>query len=481
MIKRNGKVSRRGIARGASTVTIHGILAGLALCGAYLTWTRDKTQVQTESVVALNVAKSDVQGVSYVDENRTVLVERQEDAEGKPYAWVTVTTKQKTIVTPPAVPAPAAPPPPAPATGSGPAGAPPAAVPVKATPAPAKPAAPSTPPGGKKAGEKAAADKDAPSAAPSKVPPPAPTIPATAAHGSAAPASTPAAASPAPAHGAVAPPPPVGGAQAGAPPPPAPPHEIKETITTKPFRGNEAADKLLESFAPLSALRALGKLDEAKAKELGLSESKKTITLRLKSGERKFSIGNASYGAGDLYVRDDSGQVFLLASRFASDFEYAESRLMERRLHRFERGDISRVEVTVGAKKRVLVQGQRQDPAGYFWAEEATKDKKDDALRNWMDKVLRIAINDFVAKGDEPKPGAAAPSASGTPAAQAPKEGEVLSMRFFDGSKPIGQARFSRYMKGSLAEFYAVTETTVGTVRLLSQTAESAVQDAEKW
>ena len=50
------------------------------------------------------------------------------------------------------------------------------------------------------------------------------------------------------------------------------------------------------------------------------------------------------------------------------------------------------VEVTAGAKKKVLVQQKRQDPVNYYWAEEATPDKKDDTLRNWMDKVLRVAI-----------------------------------------------------------------------------------------
>lgn len=250
---------------------------------------------------------------------------------------------------------------------------------------------------------------------------------------------------------------------------------MKETVTTKSFRGSESADKLLDAFEPLKALRGLGTVDEAKAKDLGLAESKKGLTVTFKGQQVVFTIGSTSYGAGDVYVRDGGGKVYLLPSRFQSDFEYAESRLMERRMHRFERQDISKVEITVGQKKKVLVQGKRQDTSGAFWAEEATPDKKDDTLRNWMNKVLGMAISDYVAKGEEPQPPAMSQQSG------APQHGVVMTMRFYDGRKEIGHAEFSRYPKGSATEYFAITETTVGMVKLLSQTAESAVQDAEKW
>jgi hypothetical protein len=460
--------------RGMSTVLLHGVLAAVALVLAYWSWTRDKTQIdpQRESVVALNAQKREVESLTYKEENRTVTVERKTTASGEPYAWVTVTTKQKTMVTNPAASGAVPPPPPAPADphgavdphGHGPAAptpAPPApaAAPGKpaAAPAAGKPAAPAAAPG--KGGDKAAADKDkeaekkAPAAPPpAAVPPPAP----------------------APAGGAPAAAAPAAGAPAAAPPP-APVHEMKETVTTKSFRGSESADKLLEAFEPLKALRGLGTVDEAKAKDLGLAESKKGLTVTFKGQQVVFTIGSTSYGAGDVYVRDGGGKVYLLPSRFQSDFEYAESRLMERRMHRFERQDISKVEITVGQKKKVLVQGKRQDPTGSFWAEEATPDKKDETLRNWMNKVLGMAISDYVVKGEEPQ-GPAMSQQSG-----APQYGVVMSMRFYDGRKEIGHAEFSRYPKGSASEYYATTETTVGMVKLLSQTAESAVQDAEKW
>ncbi|HRI52512.1 MAG TPA: hypothetical protein PLW65_20245, partial [Pseudomonadota bacterium] len=87
--------------RGSATVTIHAILAGLALIFAYLTWTRDRTVIVTDSVVALDLNKRDVTGLQYEDENRTVTVERRSGSDGEPYAWITVKTRSKTLATNP--------------------------------------------------------------------------------------------------------------------------------------------------------------------------------------------------------------------------------------------------------------------------------------------------------------------------------------------------------------------------------------------
>ncbi len=561
--------------KGASALAVHGILAVLALGAAYMTWTRDKTQVQSDTVTVLDAAKRDIESVTYEDETRTVTVERKSSPTGEPYAWITSTSRQKSLLTNPMSPMPhgampggpmphgampGGPMPGGPAVAPVPSKGPAAVMPAK-VPAvmPAKAAPGKAAPASAKGGDKAAADKDRgekkppmPASSPIQAAPPkgstasavvtptgagsavvsptgaaravaktgdvtatattgagpaaatsaATSVAATkpggpAAMGAAAPASTGAAAGAAatkpsgpavPLAGA-----PVGGPAVATPAPgaampasgtpataePAKPiHEVKETVVVKAFRGNEQADKLLDSFGPLQGLRALGNLDDTKLKELGLTESKKSLTLQVKGKPTKLMIGSAAYGSGDVYVRDPQGQVYLLPQRFSSDFEYADSRLMERRMHRFERPDLTKVEVTVGTKKRTLVQQKRQDPAGFYWALEGSPDKRDDSLKNWMDKVLRLAISDFVSKGDEPQQPAMSqpPGPSGVP-----QYGEVMTLRFFDGSKQIGEATFTRYPKGTQTEYYAKTETTIGLVRLLSQSAESVIQDAEKW
>jgi hypothetical protein len=468
--------------RGISTVAVHAGLAGLGLFLAFTTWTRDRSQVQTDTVVALDFNKRDVESLRYEDDTRSIAVERRTEG-GSEHTWVTVTTRGKQLVTNPLPPAgaPAAPPTPgAPPPGVNPHGAapgnphaaPPAPSPVPAAPTvkPAAPAAapakPGAAPAPQKGGDKAIVGSEG------KGPPPpgASAVPPTGAAVAAAPAAptTPAATPP------------------GAPP--APIHDIKETSSTKSFRGNEQADKLFEQFAPMRVVRALGSINEAKAKELGLDASKKKLTVVAKGQTYVFTLGQNSYGAGDVYARDAQGQAFLLAHRLVSDFEFAESRLMERRMHRFERAEFDRLEVEVvtaaGIKKRTLVQKNRQDNANFYFADGSTPDKRDDTLKNWVDKILRMAINDYVPQGEEPKTPNAAPGA--------PLYGEVLKLRFLDGSKEIGFASFSRYPAAAPAmvsaapppqqqDYFARTETTIGLVRLLAVTAESALQDAEKW
>lgn len=419
------------VQQGLSPVWVHAGLAALAVVFAYQTWTRDRAQTQTDSVVVLDAAKREVNSLAYEDEMRQITVERRNGADGESYAWILTKTRSKVPVSPPVPQA-------APVANS-----------AAPTAAPVAPTAPAPKPGMLLAPLVKGGDKSGEPAMPAGHPP----LPG-------GPSAGPLAAPTAPAAS-----------------PPAPPVEMKEVTTLKEYRGNDAATELLGLFGPLKALRALGAIDDAKAKELGLTDSKKSLTVNAKGLTYKFVLGGTSYGSGDYYVRDPQGQVFLLSQRIIADFEFADSRLMERRLHRFERADFDRIEVKVGDKtRRSIVQGGRQNPQGFFFAEAATPDKRDDSLKNWVEKLLRLSIGDYLAQGEEPATGA--PSMSG-----AAKTGELITVRFFEGRKELGNMVLSRYpnAKTSQAEYYARTETSIALVRLLAATAESVITDAEKW
>lgn len=459
--------------RGVASIVIHVVLAALALVLAFWTWTADKTKVGPSEVVALDVSKQDIQSLTFKDESRTVQVERRTGSDGEAYAWLTVTTRSKALTTNAAaaggnphggmMPAPPshsemdhAAPAPAPGVAPAPAGkaAAPVVKPTAAAAGPNKPAAPAKP---AKGGDKSGDGKPVAAAAPATAPATAVVAPPAAAPGSAAAA-----------------------APVAAPPPAAPIHEIKETVSVKQFRGSDLADKMLLQFSPLRALRAIGTVDEAKAKELGLVDTKKELLISARGQTYAFAIGNTSYGSGDYYAKDGQGRVFLLSHNLIGDFEFAESRMMERRLHRFSQPDFTRVEVSVNGKTRTLQQQKREDAQNYFFADQSTPDKRDDSLKNWVDKVLRMAIQDYVAQGEEPKGDSEQVASSTAPAV---KTGDLMTLRFFDGRKELGSAVLSRFInpKTNQVEYFARTETTIGMVRLLTATAESAVQDAEKW
>lgn len=456
--------------RGISTVAVHATLAGLALIAAYVTWTRDRTQIQSDSVVVLDFKPRDVTSLVYEDEVRTVAVEKRSGEGSEPYAWVTVTTRSKDLVThPDAMPAPGGPGmPPGMPPGHG--GQPMPGVVPSGLGVRGPGGKPALPPG--KGGEKAAGDKSVPVQPPHPPVGPAPAAAAPGPHG-AAPAAP--AAAPGAADDKTVTRNPDGSIALTAPGADKPIHEIKQKTVVKQFRGSDQGDKLFEQFGPLKALRALGQVDEKKAKELGFEGSKKTLTVSAKGQTIKFVLGSTSFGTGDSYARDPEGRVFLIPQRIIGDFEFAESRLMERRLHRFERADFDRIDVTVGGKTRSLLQQKRQDAANFYFTDARTPDQRDDTLRNWVDKVLRIAISDYVAQGEEPR------SDGQAPVSGAPAYGEIATLRFFDGRKELGSAQFSRYPSRGQNEYYARTETTIGLVKLLTATAESAIQDAEKW
>lgn len=58
-----------------------------------------------------------------------------------------------------------------------------------------------------------------------------------------------------------------------------------------------------------------------------------------------------------------------------------------------------------------------------------------------------------------------------------------MNAHFFDGKREIGSVVLFRYpnAKSNQPDFFAKTETTVGLVRLIASTADSVLQDAEKW
>jgi hypothetical protein len=437
--------------QGVPSVFVHAGLAALAVVFAYQTWTRDRTQTQADSVVVLDAAKREVSSLTYEDEMRHITVERRAGSDGESYAWLLTRVKSKVPVNPPAPPvaAPSAPAaaPAAPAPSPAVAGAPGA----KPT-APAAPVAPASKKGGEKSGEP-------------PMPAGHPPLPGADPHGMA--------------HGdphGVAHGDPHGAPSSLIPAPTAAPVEMKEVTTIKEIRGNEAALELLGLFGPLKALRALGSVDDAKAKELGLTDSKKSLTVNAKGLSYKFVVGGTSYGSGDYYVRDAQGQVFLLSQRIIADFEFFESRLLERRIHRFERADFDRIEVKVGNKSRTIIQSARQNPQAFFFADATTPDKRDDSLKNWVEKLLRLSVADYLAQGEEPSTGPASMSGS-------TETGERMSLRFFDGKKELGTMVLYRYPnpKTGQLEFYARTETSVALVRIVAGSAEAVVNDTTSW
>jgi len=182
---------------------------------------------------------------------------------------------------------------------------------------------------------------------------------------------------------------------AGPPPPPTPP-----VPKVRQYRGNDVADKLWERFSPMRAARALGEIDPAKLKDLGLDKPDRSLGLVAGGTRYDFEIGTAALGLVNPYFRAKDGKVYLLKGTLLSDLEFATNRLVDRRIHVFklEEADELHVKAVDGAKEFVLLPDGKVAP-------KATPTAPDAFLKNWSDKVFRLVATDILGKGEIPPAG----------------------------------------------------------------------------
>ena len=190
-------------------------------------------------------------------------------------------------------------------------------------------------------------------------------------------------------------------------------------------RGSDAADKLLASFTPLRASRALGVLGQEKLKELGLDATTKRITLALRNGKRGFAIAPAPPGGTLPYLRDEtSGKVYLVARALLSDFQAAASLLVERRLHAFRVEEADRLRVSVGTQAREVVVFRSNEQTRLALA--STPAEPDAALKTWHDRAFSLWPTEVLGKDEIPIEGSPQSGASyrlfvSRPAARLPR------------------------------------------------------------
>ena len=161
-----------------------------------------------------------------------------------------------------------------------------------------------------------------------------------------------------------------------------------------------SAGKLAEGLAQLKAVRAIGRVEGSRAEEYGLAAPEGTLIVRVGGVEHKLLVGAQAPGGLDRYVLDPArGEAFAIHADPVRDLEAAETRLLERDLHAWKENDVVSARLTVGGRTREVVRGG--DAGKRFWADPTARDKADETVANWMQKLDRVRINDFVEKAPE--------------------------------------------------------------------------------
>ena len=222
------------------------------------------------------------------------------------------------------------------------------------------------------------------------------------------------------------------------------------------------ATKVVEAFAPFKAVRSLGKVPPSRETEFGFDKKETSLTLTVGGKERKLFIGGIAPGAGDTYVLDAaSNEAYVLKSDPLHDIEGGETRLLEREQHAFKESDITQAKIIAGPKTRAIVRSGPDNKR--IWADPADKEKADETVANWMQKVDHLRVNEFAAK----------PPDGQTVIVRVEYEGSSGKLGYFELSKaPSADAT-----SGVKTEYWITTEHTHLPGKLLPSAGEGVEQD----
>lgn len=241
------------------------------------------------------------------------------------------------------------------------------------------------------------------------------------------------------------------GGDAGAAPNP-PKHTSVRFVATK------AGDDLLKTLAPLHALRAVGKVEGTRNEEFGLDKPEGTLKVTIDGKSQSLVIGGATPGGSEHYARTGSGDVFAIAGDVVQNMQFAESRLPERDLQPFKPEEATRVRVSKGGKTRELLRVPDKKDG---WADSATPTKLDETAGNWMTKLGRLHVQDWLEK----------------PAQPLAPESTVVHVDYFAGTKPLGSLDLYKVPAEKGNEYLARSEYGRWYARVVTSSAEQVDQD----
>jgi hypothetical protein len=230
--------------------------------------------------------------------------------------------------------------------------------------------------------------------------------------------------------------------------------------TTLRFVGVKGAEELAKLVAPLMALRKIGPIEPKRADEFGFDKPEGTLKVKVRGVEHSLVIGGTTPGGQERYAKEGaSGTVYAVSGDIAQNLVAAESRLLERDLHGFEALDVTKVRVTRGQKSREIV--ALPEKKGGF-ADPATPTKLDETAGNWMTKLERLHVVEYV---ENPTP-------------PLRREDAALRVEYFAGSKPLGFLELYKVPGEKGSDYLVKTERSRWAAKVLTSAAEQVDQDA---
>ncbi len=181
---------------------------------------------------------------------------------------------------------------------------------------------------------------------------------------------------------------------------PEPPVETKTTV----FKAGTAADKVVDTFAPLAAMREIAAVDDAKLTSFGLKAPDTSVTVTLGARTTTLDLGGETYGTKDRYARDrGTNKLYIIDDEAFKPLKFAGTRLPERNVFTPKAEQIETISLGAGATTVSWTHKNKDDTAAAFWERDGGEaGKKDETFSNWFDKAFKIKSQTYVQPDDRP-------------------------------------------------------------------------------
>ncbi len=239
--------------------------------------------------------------------------------------------------------------------------------------------------------------------------------------------------------------------------------EITSKANNKRFVGNQAfMEKGRGAFAPLKALRSLGRLS---GKELELTKLEKdpgVLTLEVGGSTRIFELGARTHGARDHYVRERGKlEVFLVPGRLVTDLEFPQARFMQKKLRSAPLKEVAKISLAGGGQSQQFFHKNRLAEKQSYWTIDADSDTVHETAGNYLDKLEKLTAAEYLKNRKLP-------------------EGldPVLEAQWFDDNdKTLGKLTLWRQGQGKGVTYYGQSTATRGPVKVHRFIAEQVERD----
>jgi hypothetical protein len=181
---------------------------------------------------------------------------------------------------------------------------------------------------------------------------------------------------------------------------------VAEQKDATKYRANNEFEKALDRLLPIRAERVLQSLDPLKQKQYGL-DSGRLLKLEIGNQEVSLAVGNETYGGLTNYMyQEPNGPTFLISSAVLRALDANGLRYLDRRIVSLTEKEVDRIVVTYKNTSRTLVhtRGDKAPGGGDTWADPDAPNQPIELYKNWMTKVFRIQVTEYLQDESTPVP-----------------------------------------------------------------------------